>query len=328
MRTLSTPTVLMVILSLSLYGADADKKVSEPFYTDSIAAVVNGEVVTVFDIIRETAALEVKIQERSKDSKKAREQIVALRRTAGERLVERELLSAEFEKLGGVVPEDIVQERINRIVQQKSMGNRQQFEQELRKSDMTMSEFEKKVAKDLAVELLVQEKVRRAVRISPAAVATYYREHADEFGVPGRVRLRVIFLKKDGKYAGRLDAVEKEIRKKADSGADFVNLARQYSEGSGAAKGGDLGWVVESQLRKDFREAIEPLEPGQLAKTLITTSGRFILRLDSVEKARVSPLTPELERKIENKLRRQAEDRRYKEYIAQLSKKYYVRKYF
>ncbi|NOY80012.1 MAG: hypothetical protein GXP31_03300 [Kiritimatiellaeota bacterium] len=315
-------------LSATLRGAEAGKKAPAPVYSDSIAAVVNGEVITVFDIVRETAALEAQIQERTKDPQEARRKILELRRSAGERLVERELLYAEFQKLGATVPEEIVQERVNRIVQAKSMGNRTRFEEELRKQGMTMSEFEKKVAKDLAVELLVQEKVRRFVRVAPSAVAAYYRNHPDEFGVPGRVRLQMILLKKDGRYAGRLDAVDREIRRKAAAGTHFAELAKEYSEAPTASRGGDLGWVPDSQLRKDFREAIKGVPPGKLAKTVRSDDGRILLRVVEREATRVIPLTPELEQKIESRLRRQAEDRRYKEYVAELSRKYYVRKYF
>jgi len=39
-------------------------------------------------------------------------------------------------------------------------------------------------------------------------------------------------------------------------------------------------------------------------------------------------LTSELRRKIENKLRREQEDIRYKAFIAELRRKYFVRQYF
>ncbi len=326
-------TVFSVVLALSpgvtlLRGAEAAGKAPLSVYTDSIAAVVNGEVITVFDIVRETAVIEARIKDRIKDPEKAGRKVLEVRRAAGERLVERELLYAEFQKLGATVPEEIVQERVNRIVQAKSMGSRTRFEEELRKQGMTMSEFEKKIAKDLAVELLVREKVRRYVRVAPSDVAAYYRDHPDEFGVPGRVRLQMILLKKDGRYAGRLDDVEREIRRKAAAGADFAELAKQYSEGPTASRGGDLGWVPDAQLRKDFREAIKGVAPGKLAQTIHSGDGRILLRVVEREATRVMPLTPELEQKIEDILRRRAEDRRYKEYIAELSRKYYVRKYF
>ena len=46
------------------------------------------------------------------------------------------------------------------------------------------------------------------------------------------------------------------LKQKADGGTDFAQLARDFSEGTGAAQGGDLGWIAKGQLTSALTDAI------------------------------------------------------------------------
>lgn len=46
------------------------------------------------------------------------------------------------------------------------------------------------------------------------------------------------------------------IKQQVDGGADFAQLAREFSEGTEAGRGGDLGWVARGQLDKRLIDAI------------------------------------------------------------------------
>ncbi|MGM0579475.1 MAG: peptidylprolyl isomerase [Bacteroidota bacterium] len=47
-----------------------------------------------------------------------------------------------------------------------------------------------------------------------------------------------------------------EVLQKARSGQDFAELAKDYSDGPSATKGGDLGWFKEGQMVDEFNEAV------------------------------------------------------------------------
>ena len=62
------------------------------------------------------------------------------------------------------------------------------------------------------------------------------------------------------KTVGKTDAEAEEIRKKAEdvlkkakSGANFGDLAKQYSDDTTKDKGGDLDWIVRGQNRSRVR---------------------------------------------------------------------------
>ncbi|SMG43248.1 peptidyl-prolyl cis-trans isomerase D [Marivirga sericea] len=47
-----------------------------------------------------------------------------------------------------------------------------------------------------------------------------------------------------------------EVLQKARSGQDFAELAKEYSNGPSATRGGDLGWFKEGQMVDEFNEAV------------------------------------------------------------------------
>jgi peptidyl-prolyl cis-trans isomerase D len=48
----------------------------------------------------------------------------------------------------------------------------------------------------------------------------------------------------------------REVLQKARSGQDFAELAKDYSDGPSATRGGDLGWFKEGQMVNEFNEAV------------------------------------------------------------------------
>ena len=191
-----------------------------------------------------------------------------------------------------------------------------------------MTEFEKKIEKDLAVEALMHEKVRRPVVVCPSDVRAYYETHKKEFVLPARVRLQMILLRRDGKWKGRIQKVVQKIAAAVRKGVSFDKLVAKYSEHPSAASGGDLGWMKMDQLRPDFAKAIAGLKAGDLSGPIKTKDGVILLYVAERQGGETVPFTPELQQRIEQKLRAREEQRRYREWISELERKYFVRRYY
>jgi peptidyl-prolyl cis-trans isomerase SurA len=56
-----------------------------------------------------------------------------------------------------------------------------------------------------------------------------------------------------------------EIKQRIDGGADFAEQAKRYSEDGSAQQGGDLDWLSPGQTVPEFEEAMNKLQPGQIA---------------------------------------------------------------
>jgi peptidyl-prolyl cis-trans isomerase SurA len=67
-------------------------------------------------------------------------------------------------------------------------------------------------------------------------------------------------------------------------GGSFPGYARQYSEASTAAVGGDLGWVRPEQLPERLAAAVQGLRPGQISQPIVIPGGISIVAVQDARK--------------------------------------------
>ncbi|MFA4944713.1 MAG: peptidylprolyl isomerase [Lentisphaeria bacterium] len=291
---------------------------AKPLYTNAIVAAVNDELITLQDVDAQIRPQTIRELARQYQGEALERQLQELRRKVVRTLVENELLYADFKAKGYKVPQELVQRRLDSILVAEAGGNREQFEKSLFERGQTFPEFEEKVRKLVAVDLLVDELIRRPVRISPKEVQAYYDAHATEFAKPRRLRLAMLFLKTDGKHAGDLAAIRAQIGKLLAEKADFAWLVKQFSEGPNPEAGGDLGWVTPGDLQPEMAAAVASLAQGQVSGPVQGKDGIAFLKVVEQEAAAAATLTPELAQRIENRLKLEQEKRRFEEYLGQI----------
>ena len=75
-------------------------------------------------------------------------------------------------------------------------------------------------------------------------------------------------------------AIMTQLKERADGGADFAALARDFSEGAGAAFGGDLGWIARGQLRDELIAAIFGVSVGSTtAVVTVANDGMYLFKV-------------------------------------------------
>jgi len=291
---------------------------------DAVVAVVEGEVITVHDVHEYTAQEEARVKAQT-EGEEQRQQIAELRRMAVRRLIDRELVYAEFKKLGGKVPLEVLQERLDRFVISRTGGDRIKFEAMLADEGMTFAEFEEKLRKQVAVDMLLHDRVYRNVVIGPERIEAFYKERSGDLAVKAGVHLQTVVLKKaDGRYSDRLDAVTAEIYAKLKAGTSFDELAKTYSEGPRAQEGGDQGWITTPSGK--LREAIQGLGVGAVTPQAVDLgTNLYIIKVLERREDVVPPLDNALRKRIEEILRREEENRRYDTFLGELRPKYYVK---
>ena len=110
-----------------------------------------------------------------------------------------------------------------------------------------------------------------------------------------QVKARQILLRTDsGRSPQQARALASELKRRIDNGADFAELAQQFSEGPSAKQGGSLGWVSRGEMVPEFEELIFSLAEGEIGGPVRTQFGVHIAQvLNTREKA----IDPEDERK-------------------------------
>ena len=122
-------------------------------------------------------------------------------------------------------------------------------------------------------------------------------EYAMIFKVAGfdstyRVRASHIYIKPDGnKKKDTLQAVKKAnlYLEKIKKGEDFEQLATKYGNDESAKQGGDLGWLWEGTMVKEFEEALTNAKKGDMF-VIKSSAGAHVVKVTEdkvVERGRV-----------------------------------------
>src|SRR5207244_3456217 len=97
-------------------------------------------------------------------------------------------------------------------------------------------------------------------------------------------RVGEIFLSATPDTQAQTLANASKILEQLKNGASFAGYARQYSEASTAAVGGDLGWVRPEQLPAALAEALRQMGPGAVSSPIPVAGGISIIAVQDTRK--------------------------------------------
>ena len=123
--------------------------------------------------------------------------------------------------------------------------------------------------------------------------ATITTSNIDHYKLPDRAHVAHILFKTVGKTDAETEEIRKkaeDVLKKAKSGANFADLAKQYSEDTTKDKGGDLDWIVRGQTVPEFEQAAFSLPKGSISDLVKTQYGFHIIKVIDRQDARTQPL--------------------------------------
>lgn len=121
-----------------------------------------------------------------------------------------------------------------------------------------------------------------------AAALERYKTKAEEFEIPAQIGVSHALVDLKGRSNEEARKRADEVRAKALAGADFADLAKEYSDDPSKAKnGGDLGLFSKGKMVKPFEEAAYALiNPGDISEVVQTKFGYHVIRLNSRVPAR------------------------------------------
>ncbi|MPN39247.1 Foldase protein PrsA [bioreactor metagenome] len=130
------------------------------------------------------------------------------------------------------------------------------------------------VRKDVEKEVIAMKYMKKASDVSEKEAKNYYDKNKDEFL---KVRASHILIQNTDTDGKEVSAAQKkknkekaeEILKKAQSGEDFAELAKNYSQDSSAENGGDLDFFGKGQMVEPFEKAAFSLKVGEVSKDVI-----------------------------------------------------------
>ena len=107
-------------------------------------------------------------------------------------------------------------------------------------------------------------------------------EKRGKAATPGvqQARVRHILLRaREGLSEAEARDRLQRLRERIVQGADFAELAKQHSEDSSAARGGDLGWVAAGDTVPEFERAMNALKDGEVSQPIQTPFGWHLVQV-------------------------------------------------
>ncbi len=289
---------------------------------NGIAAIVNDEVITIREVVREALPVIAENQRNGLVDDKARSD---LRKMVLERLIEKKLTDQKVKELGIRIGDDEIRQAIDDVKRQNNNMSQQQLVDALKKQGYSLVQYETQIREQLERLRLVSMEVRSKVYVSPKEAEEYYAANLSKYAEDEQFRARHIFIKVDEK--GPAEELQKamiralDILHEARNGKDFAELARQHSDDPAAKKdGGDLGSFKRGEMLADLEQALLPLKPGEVGELVKTPSGLHIVKLEGRDSGKVKPFE-QVKAEIEDQLYRTRQDERFSQWLKELRAK-------
>jgi parvulin-like peptidyl-prolyl isomerase len=286
------------------------------YLADGIAAVVNDKIITYVQINQQVADT-VNILRQNYTGQDLFQRVQEEKLNVLKALIDRELIIQDFKTQGGFIPDTFTAERINDIIRDQYGGDRVAFIKTLYERGVTMQKYKDEIEDNAIVGYMRNHNVVQTVLVSPYQIEEYYQQNLRLFQQDAQIKVATIVLHKslfpsqrtgaDGKVEtyDPQQEIANEILYKIDTGSDFSELAKAYSEASNKDDGGELGWVTQNgktAIRADLWPAIDKLQPGQHTDVIATDDGYYyIVQVEDRKKAAMTPLDDvraEIEKKI------------------------------
>jgi peptidyl-prolyl cis-trans isomerase SurA len=289
---------------------------------NGIAAIVNDDIITFRDVIRESQPVIQDAQKKGMLDDKARHE---LRMMVLNRLIEKLLTEQMVKELRIKIGDDEVRQAVEDVKRQNNNMTQSQLEIALKAQGYTLAQYEVQIREQLERLRLVSMEVRSKVHVGDKEVEEYYQSHLDKYAEEELFKARHIFIKVDEKAppAQVKQAMDKALKVlfEARQGIDFIALAKEYSDDPAAIKdGGDLGTFKKGEMLADLENALLPLKPGEVGELVSSPSGLHIVKLEERLTGRYKPFET-VKADIRELLYRQKQDERFSSWMKELRTK-------
>lgn len=287
---------------------------------DQIVAEVNGEIITYSELKR---ILDPIYAQYSKvyGGEDLISRVRMARTEALNQLIENKLVLQEAKAKGLEMNEDAVNERLKEI--KARFPNEETFLETLKKEGTSYDSFVSQVKDQLLIKALVGREVTSRVIVSPKEVKEFYELHKEKFSEGEKVHLFHIMVRKDPQNLFLSEETARQLLKKVKEGEDFQQLAKNYSEGPNADKGGDLGFVQPGELIPQLSDAAFKLAVGQTSDLIDVQGAYHILWVKEKTQSEIKSLD-QVERQVEDAVFRQKATEMNQKWITSLREKAFI----
>jgi len=268
--------VMAVSMAVAFIAAPAGAQRSSSQPIDRVVAVVNQDAITARELEGRVAIAEKQLREQGRPPIP---QDALMRQVLEQMILAR--AQSQYAKEVGVKPSEADVDRAVADVAQQNGISVQQLREQLSQQGVALATFREQISGEIINLRLREREAVSKVTISEAEVDAQVSKRGGVASTEYEIAQILLRLPSDpdARVLQEKTALAEQIAKRASSGADFADLAREHSEAPEALKGGSLGWRTSDRLPELFVNAVAKLPAGQVAPVVRSPAGLHVLKL-------------------------------------------------
>jgi peptidyl-prolyl cis-trans isomerase C len=288
-------------------------------------ASVNGKAISKAEFDRVLSGYKKRVARKGQPLNEAN--LTAVKNRILENMIDAELLYQQCQKEGIKVDEKMIDARIKRM--KMRFHDESGYKKALERMHVSEKEFRAEIQRALAInQLLFKE--RQKITVTDKEGEKYYHSNLKLFKEPEQVKISQIWIKLTPKAekSKKIQARKKieNAQKKLAQGEDFGSVAKAYSEGPNAKRGGTMGYFRRGQMGKQFENAAFALKVGEVSKIVETPLGYYLIKVTDKLPTRTIPYK-EAKPMIERRLKREKGKTEVLNYIENLKKSANIKRF-
>jgi peptidyl-prolyl cis-trans isomerase C len=327
MRLFVRSTNLLIIAAVAICVYTGPAWADEAASTGKEIASVNGKAIYKSQYERMLSVFKKRVTHKGRQMND--QELMAIKNRILENLIDSELLYQQSQKEGIKVADQAVNQRIDAI--KKRFPDEKAYKQVIEKMHVSEKEFRAEIQRALAIRQLLDTDVRKKNSVTEKESKKYYNNNLDLFKRPEQVKASQIWIKftPGAAESKKIQARKKieMIQQKLIKGEDFGKLAKAYSEGPSAPRGGALGYFKRGQMLKPIEDAAFALNVGEVSGIIETRVGYHLVKVIDKRPAGTIPYK-DVRPMIEKKLKKEKERTEIQNYIESLKKSAKIKRFY
>ncbi len=254
-------------------------------------AIVNGEIITGTDIDQRIMLLTNGDMSQVPEEQREQLRIEILGQLVDESLRIQEAEANELE-----VSDAEIADYIRRVAEQNFKMSVPDTEKHLTKIGSSMASLRKQVKAELAWNRVLGRNVTPFINVSDDEVNAKLEQLEASKGKV-EYRLGEIFLSANDQNREQVYENARKLLEQLRAGAPFPDMARQYSEATTAAAGGDLGFVKLNQVQQALATAAVEMNQNEIVAVPVPAGVYLLLLIDKRQIGMADPRDSTLELK-------------------------------
>ena len=271
--------VSLVLITISLSNAKELSTTGEML--DGIAAIVNEGVVLKSQLQKEIKTITLRASQ--EDMQLPSEDII--QEQVLESLIVEEIQLQRAERIGLQLSDQILNSTIANISQQNNIPF-EKLPEALAAEGINYAEYRRDIRKGLILEQLRDIEVIRKITVSPREIDVCLEDFEDGVVSNSEYDLSHILISApESATIEDFTTIEREaedIHEQLIAGANFGEIAIEFSDSQTGLDGGSLGWRKGSELPTIFSDIVKSLKVGEISRPYRTKSGFHIVKINDL----------------------------------------------